>query len=63
MRNRWIIAALLVAVGLIWIGQGSGIIKGSGFMTDDVRWAIVGAVLLAIGVVVGWSAFRGQRRL
>lgn len=62
MRNRWIIAAVLVAVGLIWIGQGSGIIRGSGFMTDDVRWAIAGAVMAVAGVFIAWSAFRARPR-
>ena len=42
MRSRWIIAAVLALVGIVWIGQGTGVIRGSGFMTDDIRWAIVG---------------------
>lgn len=62
MRNRWIIAVLLIALGLVWIAQGSGIIRGSGFMTDDVRWAIAGAVLAAVGVVVAWTAIRARPR-
>lgn len=62
MRNRWIIAILLIALGLVWIGQGSGIIRGSGFMTDDVRWAIAGAALAAVGVVVAWTAIRARPR-
>ncbi len=62
MRSRWIIAAVLVAVGFVWIGQGSGIIRGSGFMTDDVRWAIAGAVLMVVGLVVAWTAVRARPR-
>jgi hypothetical protein len=62
MRTRWIIAAVLAVVGAVWIGQGLGLIRGSGFMTDDVRWAIAGAVLLVAAIVVGWSAFRNRRR-
>ena len=60
MRARWIIAAVLVLIGLVWIGQGAGIIGGTGFMTDDVRWALIGAVLVAVGLVVGWTAVRGR---
>ena len=45
MRIRWFMIVALGLVGLIWIGQGLGIIRGSGFMTDDIRWAIIGAVL------------------
>jgi hypothetical protein len=60
MRNRWIIAIVLAVIGLVWIGQGSGMIRGSGFMTDDVRWAIAGVVLLVGGVIVAWTAVRGR---
>jgi len=60
MRARWIVAAVLVLIGLVWIGQGSGVIRGSGFMTDDIRWALIGAVLVAIGVVVALTAIRGR---
>ena len=63
MRNRWIIAAVLIAIGLVWIGQGSGIIRGSSFMTDDVRWAIAGAIALLAGIVVAWRAVRARSRL
>jgi hypothetical protein len=62
MRNRWIIAAILVALGLAWIGQGSGVIRGSGLMTGDVRWAIAGAVIVAVGAVVAWTALRARAR-
>lgn len=60
MRARWIIAAVLVLLGLVWIGQGSGLIRGSSFMTDDVRWAVIGAVLVLVGIAVGWTAFRAR---
>jgi hypothetical protein len=60
MRSRWIIAAVLAAVGLVWIGQGTGVIRGSGFMTDDIRWAIAGVVLVVAGVVVAWTAIRSR---
>ena len=53
MRIRWIIIVGLALVGAVWIGQGLGLIRGSGFMTDDVRWVVVGAVLVVISVVFG----------
>jgi hypothetical protein len=62
MRTRWIIAAVVAAIGLVWIGQGLGIIGGSGFMIDDVRWAIAGFGLVAVGAAVGWTALRNRRR-
>jgi uncharacterized Tic20 family protein len=62
MRSRWIIAAVLVLVGLVWIGQGLGIIRGSGFMIDDMRWAAAGLALLVCGLVVGVTAIRARPR-
>ncbi len=60
MRARSLIAGVLILVGLVWIGQGTGIIRGSGFMTDDVKWAVIGAVLLVIGIVVAVMAVRNR---
>jgi hypothetical protein len=62
MRTRWIVAAGLVAIGLVWIGQGSGLLRGSGFMVGDPRWAVAGVALIAVGVLVGWTALRGRRQ-
>jgi ABC-type nickel/cobalt efflux system permease component RcnA len=63
MRTRWIVAGGLAAVGLVWIGQGLGLLRGSSFMVDDIRWAIAGSALLLIGLVLGWSAVRAGRRV
>jgi hypothetical protein len=60
VRTRWIIAAILVLVGAVWIGQGLGLIRGSSFMIDDVRWAIIGAVMLVGGLAIGWTAIRSR---
>ena len=53
MRIRWFSIVALGFVGLIWIGQGTGLIRGSGFMTDDLRWAAVGVLLVVAAVVFG----------
>ena len=58
MRTRWIFAAALAAMGLIWIGQGLGLLGRSGFMDNDVRWAMAGGALLVGGLVLGWTALR-----
>lgn len=63
MRTRWILAVGLAAVGLVWIGQGLGLLQGSSFMVDDIRWAVAGAVLLIAGAVLGWLAIRGRPRV
>ena len=60
MRIRWIIAGILVVVGAVWIGQGMGLFNGSGFMDNNRIWAVIGAVLIVVGVVVGWTAVRAR---
>jgi hypothetical protein len=58
MRGRVITAASLVVLGLIWIGQGLGLLRGSSFMTDEPFWAAVGAILVVAGVLFAFSAWR-----
>jgi hypothetical protein len=58
MRGRLIAGILLALVGLVWIGQGLGLLRGSSFMVDDVRWAIIGAVAVVAGVVLTVTARR-----
>jgi hypothetical protein len=53
---------VLILVGLVWIGQGIGIIHGS-FMTGDAVWAFIGSVTLVVGLVlIGVAASRRDRR-
>jgi glucose dehydrogenase len=47
--SRLVLAALFALVGLVWIGQGIGVIGGS-VMTGSPFWAVVGAVLIVIAV-------------
>jgi hypothetical protein len=59
VRSSWFTAGALVVVGLIWIGQGLGIIGGSSFMTGDRFWAALGAGLVVGGVALfGLTAIR-----
>ena len=55
------IGMLAVAMGLLWVGQGLGIIMwpASSFMLADKQWAVNGAVLAAIGLGLMWL---GRRR-
>ena len=62
MRTRWIGAAVMALTGLVWIGQGLGIVRGSSFMVDDLRWAIAGAAFLVAGLALGWTAFTRRHR-
>lgn len=43
-----VLGGILVVVGLLWLGQGVGLIGGS-FMTGHAVWAVVGAVCIVIG--------------
>lgn len=59
MRALLITGILLVLVGAIWIGQGLGLLRSSSFMVDDIRWSVIGAVMVVGGVaLVIW----GRRR-
>ena len=49
---RLVAAALLLLVGLVWIGQGLNLIKGSA-MTGSSFWAVAGVALLVVaGAIV-----------
>ncbi|HET6400980.1 MAG TPA: hypothetical protein VFH95_06225 [Candidatus Kapabacteria bacterium] len=50
-----IIAVLLAIAGIVWFGQGIGLIRGS-FMTGEARWAIIGAILIVVAAGIFWFA-------
>lgn len=54
---RVLIAALLILVGAVWIGQGLNLIRGSG-MSGQPFWAVVGAVLVLGGAALAWTTRR-----
>ncbi len=60
-RGRLITAASLVVIGLIWIGQGIGLLRSSSFMTDEPFWTAAGAVFLAAGAILVVIESRGSR--
>ena len=57
-RTRTIGAVLLIATGLVWIGQGTGFLRGSSFMVGDPAWAGIGLASVVSGVFIGWLALR-----
>ncbi|HEY8198152.1 MAG TPA: hypothetical protein VIF44_00145 [Candidatus Limnocylindrales bacterium] len=61
MRVLLIIGGLLIAAGVVWIGQGLGLIPGS-FMSGDPFWAAAGGAALVVGVVLIVGALRRPRR-
>lgn len=52
-------AVLILALlaGIVWIGQGMGLIKGS-FMTGRIEWSVIGAVLAAAAALGLWWTAR-----
>jgi len=52
-----IVGALLALVGCIWFLQGIGVLPGS-FMTGQTKWAVYGALTLAIGIGIIWLSRR-----
>ena len=57
-RNLLIVFAILFDLtGIVWILQGIGVLPGS-FMTGQIVWAAIGAVLLFVSGLLLWAAFR-----
>jgi hypothetical protein len=52
-----IAGVLLVLIGLVWIGQGLGMIGGS-VMSGHGQYAILGLVVAVLGLWLLWSATR-----
>jgi uncharacterized membrane protein len=61
MRRLLLILGLLaLAIGLLWIGQGTGVINWppSSFMIKQIQWAGYGAALAAVGLILIWQSKR-----
>ena len=61
MRNLLLVLGLIaLAIGLLWIGQGLGVIAWptSSFMINQIQWAGYGAALGAVGLILIWQARR-----
>jgi len=52
-----ILAVLIALIGIVWFGQGIGVIHGS-VMTDDSKWAIIGAIMIVVAAGIFWFARR-----
>jgi hypothetical protein len=63
MWVRGIAGLVLCVVGAVWIFQGAGVLHGS-FMTGRSEYVVLGAVAVALGLVlVTWAARVRQRRV
>jgi hypothetical protein len=55
-----VVGFLALAIGLLWIGQGTGAIKwpASSFMISQIQWAGYGIALAALGLILIWQGKR-----
>jgi hypothetical protein len=61
MRLALLITGIvLILLGVVWIGQGTGYFPypASSFMIDDSKWAYAGAAILALGLLLATSSRR-----
>lgn len=61
MLIRRIIGVVLVAIGGVWIAQGSGALGGS-FMTGEALWTVIGVVCVLFGIALLVGAAREHKR-
>jgi hypothetical protein len=58
-KVRLVVAAVLLLVGLLWIAQGTGTLAG-GAMGGQSMWALIGAILVVAGLVLGVRELIGR---
>lgn len=61
MRRLLLTVGLIaLAIGLLWIGQGTGVVAWprSSFMINQSQWAGYGAALSAVGLILIWQSQR-----
>jgi uncharacterized membrane protein len=51
-----LVGFLALAVGLLWIGQGTGYVAWpqSSFMISQIQWAYHGAALAVVSLILIW---------
>ena len=60
MRVLFALGGVLLVVGVIWLGQGVGLIGGS-FMTGEALWAVIGGACILVGVYLVRVGFRWRQ--
>ena len=57
-RALLVIGLLALASGLLWIGQGTGVVAWpkASFMINEIQWAGYGAALAAVGLILIWQS-------
>jgi biotin transporter BioY len=54
---RIVAAIVMFLLGIVWIGQGIGLVGGSA-MSGQSIWAVIGAILVGAAAVTFWTARR-----
>jgi hypothetical protein len=60
VRVLVVLGGVFIVVGVVWLGQGVGLIGGS-FMTGEAVWAVIGAVCIIVGGLLVRAGFRWRR--
>lgn len=63
MKRIWpflVPGVILAAVGLVWTLQGVGVLQGSA-MSGSSLWAIIGPIVLVIGLALIWIGIARRR--
>jgi hypothetical protein len=56
-----VLGVLVALAGAVWTLQGLGYIGGS-FMSGATVWAVIGPIVLLVGLAIIYLALRGSRR-
>jgi len=59
-RFRLVVAIVLLLAGLVWFGQGTGLVGGSPISSQSI-WALIGAALVVVAAALAWTARRPAR--
>lgn len=59
---RLVAGIVLGLIGLVWVGQGLNLIKGS-VMTGQAQWAVIGVVLILVAAWLLWGVTRARGRV
>ena len=52
-----VVLVLAILIGVVWIGQGVGLIRGS-FMTGRVEWSVIGSIVAGVAAIALWWTSR-----
>ena len=51
MRNRVVVAVILLLVGAVWMLQGIDVLGGSG-MSGHIEWTVIGGILVVVAIAL-----------